>query len=136
MKSTDEKGRVLEHRLKQYVAEQTYNSVALAVTGVTVTRGVFIPYQTLDGAYRMRFSIWGIKGSSANFTITIAGVVFKTGFKQAFVSWDYSSRYGCIDAHTNGGDGNMLIYMVGATVDSMVSGDLELDSLPTWADPE
>ena len=66
---------------KQYFEGTTYNGVPLTVTGTnwTTIRGVFVPYKTTDGAWRMRFNVSGsvTSGTRTSYDVTFSGVSFK-----------------------------------------------------------
>ena len=58
----------------------------LQITGTSswvTTRAVGIPYQTLDGAWRLRFNIAGTSSSVASVSLTFTDATFKTGYDQA-----------------------------------------------------
>jgi len=126
--------------LKQYVHGTTYNNaVTVSVTSVdsfTVTRGVFIPHQCQDGTWRMRFSLTATTASGASthvLTFASSQVVFKTGYNQDVSVSGVSSASTYLLAYTNSGASTI-------TQDSNIghgtirlSGDVELDSKPTWA---
>jgi len=111
-------------------------------TNWTTTRAVGIPYKTRDGAWRLRFNFRGLYSSAiANQTFAISGVVFKNiaGFAQACViSYDATGGGGGAGgtediAQTNPGT-NQIGWGYSTTRTGFeVSGDVELDSMPTWA---
>lgn len=120
--------------LKQYVANSSEGSGDFNITDTNwvTTRGVAIPYQTTDGAWRMKFNIEGTFSSTSSPSADISGVTFKTGVRQAYsasggtvVDWGY----GFILGGTNTISSNMGV----AQTSGFFSGDVELDSKPTWA---
>lgn len=120
---------------------QTYNGIALNVTGTnsfSLSRAVFLPYQTKDGAWRMRFNIFGNigAGSITNEVLTIAGVTFKniSNWYQP-VSVSNTGGWAGDQGHANPNASTIQIYTNGSigSVGVGVSGDVELDSKPTWA---
>jgi hypothetical protein len=126
---------------KEYVAGTTYNGVALNVTsaqsGWAVTRGVFVPYKTSDGAWRLRFNIVGSFSAATitGLTVAIAGVVFKntSSFFQTCAAGTNAAAAasGIVTPNT----GNIVISHASILTNGVfISGDVELDSQPTWAD--
>jgi hypothetical protein len=109
---------------------------ATAGSWVTV-RAVGIYYQDQDGNHRLKFNIAGtcLSGVRASNTLTISGVTFKniTTFLQAV--------HGIIDvigvaprAFVNPNTSTITIDHASATTSLYtVSGDVELESAPTWA---
>lgn len=63
---------------KTYLYGNTYNGVLLDVTGANWTThdGKFIPYQTIDGEFWLRFAIKGVGGGAAgtSLALTITGI--------------------------------------------------------------
>lgn len=120
----------------QYVAGNTYNNVALTVTGTawTTLRAVFVPYSMTDGTWRMKFNIVGtVTSSSRNaYQVTVSGVTFKTlsGYNQS-INVFTSVVAG---AHVVQGGGIMATFHASSsTIEYEFSGDVELDSKPLWA---
>jgi len=129
--------------LRQYVEGNTYNTVNILVTGSnwTTTRGVFVPYNTLetsltgDSAFRLRFDIRGtISVTASTLTLTIVGVTFKNiaGFDQAVAVSNASTLGAEGRALTN--TATIKMDRAANATDWSVSGDVELDSKPTWMD--
>jgi hypothetical protein len=130
--------------LKQYVAGTNYNSgisPTLSGTNWTTTRGVFVPYQTQDGTWRLTFNFRGTRttGSSiGSYTVTVNGVTFKntSNFLQAFV---FGATNLAADSNVGFGYANpnaATLTMAFSSNDPSSffgSGDVELDSKPTWA---
>jgi len=117
---------------------------SLTVTGTswTTTRAVGVYYRTADGAHRLNFNIRGSRttGSSiSQYTITISGVTFKNvaNFNQP-VSLSASNLTSDRDvgyAITNTGASTITAWFASNDPSSFgFSGDVELDSKPTWAD--
>ncbi|MEJ2043688.1 MAG: hypothetical protein P8X74_03670 [Reinekea sp.] len=127
--------------LKQYEEGNTYNSVLLQITGApqafTITRGVFVPYMTADGSWRLIFNINGtLAVTSAVEALTISGVTFKNvaNYNQPVTFGDSSTSARYRAGYTIPGTGQLqLDYSSNFSV-RWVSGDVELDSRPTWAD--
>jgi hypothetical protein len=130
--------RVIEAKPKQYIAGQTYNGVALTVTGsnsFVLSRGVLIPYRTSDGAWRLRFNI-GSSGSTASAThsVTIAGIVFHAGYTQATSCLTTSGGLSMVASYTSANGNSVNCISSAAYMAPTYSGDAELVSKPTWAD--
>jgi len=131
--------------LKQYLHGTTYNggnapTVTLTSGGGTlsaVNRAVFIPYQMQDGAWRMKFNFSTTLSAVSRTTVVfaVAGVTFKgeSSYYQS-VSGTSGNASPVIDAFTVPNTGTIqLDYSSGTTTGHFVSGDVELDSKPTWA---
>lgn len=120
-----------------------YNAVLLAVTSVSglgsFTAGSdssFIPYQTYDGSWNLRFRVQlnstSLTGSG---TFNIAGVAFKGGgggLNQAVTVAGISGPSPA-SGNTVATTGNISIYATGSQTNWSISGDVELNSKPTWA---
>ena len=131
--------------LKQYLHGSTYNggnaptvSAAINISSIgTVRRAWFIPYQRQDGGWNLKFSITcnGMTTSSAvTHAIAIAGITTKA----AVLSYQ---------AVAGGSDGLISYFLMvqnsntvewagtgaSTTTAIYVSGDVELESKPTWA---
>ena len=114
--------------LKQYTSGFTVTG-----TNWTTDRAALTPYQMQDGTWRLRLNIRGtISVTASTLTITISGTVFhaETGHQQSVVAYNGTAHhYGLTVEDTgnisgvNAGNGGAWIY----------SGDVELDSKPTWA---
>ena len=144
---SDEQATILG--LKQYVHGTAYNggiapTVTCAQSGFTVARAVFVPSQMQAGTWRLRFNI---EASFTSATVTVIimlvnGVVFK----------DISSRtdamaccgfWGGLDtpvprafaynSNSNRNEINVRSSSAVGAVGAYVSGDVELESKPTWA---
>jgi hypothetical protein len=130
--------------LKQYLHGTTYNGgiapTVVAGGGVTsigtINRAVFIPYQTQDGAWRLKLNLTTSSSTSTSalaHQIGITGVVFKnvTNFNQS-ISWaENTTSFSVCLANTN------QIYIqhpsLFAPTGYNFSGDVELNAKPTWA---
>ncbi len=125
--------------LVQYSAGNTYNGVALDVTSAdtfTVTRAVFVPYYCAASAtWRMKFNGRGANNVARDtLTITIAGVTFDSVADQAISAFGNSSTSGNMGFADNNTD-DLKVYNGSASTTIWVfSGDVELESRPTWAD--
>lgn len=110
-----------------------YSAGGGSLSSVALSR--FIPYQMADASWRMKFNINAIFSSAArtSISITVAGVSFVTSVDQAIA--------GCPDGFVGGvsfaltaGTNTMTINHGSVTTDTYVfSGDVALQSKPTWA---
>ncbi|MEN7982489.1 MAG: hypothetical protein ABFQ65_03500, partial [Nanoarchaeota archaeon] len=127
-----------EQVMKQYYANSSDGPGSFNITAEnwTTERGVAIPYKDKDGNWRMKLNIKGVFSSiQTDLTMTIEGVVFKVDSvlstsQQTTTPKDY-------EVWVNDGGGTIrLISSVGTTAGRFLSGDVELDSKPTWADAD
>lgn len=129
--------------LKQYLHGTAYNggfspnlSLFSGSGTLSIIRGLFIPYQMQDGTWRLRFNVNNTT-SLSNTTITIAinGVTFKniSSYQQAIsVMGGTTSPFtanGSVGANTN----YMTCFSTSGQTEFRWSGDVELESKPTWA---
>lgn len=111
----------------------------LTVTGTNYTdvRSVGTYYRTSDGAHRLKFNIVGtVSPSSAGTDLTISGVTFKntSNFYQAVTVSDTGGSTLFDSGYTNPGASTITISYNANVARYLVSGDVELDARPTWAD--
>jgi hypothetical protein len=123
--------------LKQYVGDGSTsynggNTITLSGSGVVVRRAVFVPYQVQDGSWRLKFNFYVACTSTTNLTANVSGILAKnvSNYLQAlsgFPGGNYGRAY--ISPNTN------TITMTSdlATTSMGASGDIELESKPTWA---
>jgi hypothetical protein len=127
--------------LKQYLHGTTYNggnapTLSTGFTSPVFVRGVFIPYQMQDGAWRLKFNVDVTHASGGSGTFNIDGVTTKqtSGLNQAFA---ISLSTGSLDFISGTGfcATNSTFYVSGSSgqTEFIASGDVELDSKPTWA---
>jgi hypothetical protein len=132
---------------KQYLHGAAYNggnspTITLSSGGgslSSVTRGIFIPYKTQDGTWRLKFSTVLITSSTSR-TVAVFAV---NGVTSKNVSVYYQSILASTtvgNQGTNGysqpNSGNIMVADHTAAVTSALyvfSGDIELESKPTWA---
>jgi hypothetical protein len=120
---------------KQYLGGTTYNGVSLSVTGTnfTLSRGVFVPKQTINGIWRLIFNIKGeISIAATSLTLTVAGLTFTK--YQAISTLEGSLGTVLTRGFVIEATGQMAMYCGGSVVSFFFSGDVELSSKPTWAD--
>lgn len=102
-------------------------------TNFTLTRGVAVPYKTRDGAWRMQFNIRGtVSVAVTGLSLTLSGVTFKSGFTQA-VALSNNETSGA-EGRANGGLSSISGDTSATRTTWQYSGDVELDSQPTWAE--
>ena len=98
------------------------------------TRAMLIPYTTLDGAWRLRFNIRGTSSAASVQQITVTGATFKNAYTagQAFA---VSYNGGTLAAPLGNALPNTSTLQFAASTtgtDWQCSGDVELESKPTW----
>jgi hypothetical protein len=127
-------------KYKCYYNGTTYNTVALDPTGTngSIIRGVFIPYQNSDDTWRLKFNInWNFSTMSGVRTVTIPGVTFKnvSNYYQAF-AFSPDGALNITKQRCTPNTGNLVCETAsyGSAQYCGLSGDLELESKPTWAD--
>ena len=116
---------------KQYVGGTDFTIASDAAATVAFQRSVIVPYQTYDGAWRARFNIALTHGSDASHIITITGITFKnvsTYYQPVTINSVDGRAYVNPNAETI-----QVTYGAGETA-TRLSGDVELESKPTWAD--
>lgn len=136
---------------KQYIAGTSYQNGTPAVTSdsglagfsqTTNARTVLVPYQMMDGTWRMRFNVVVAFNSATvtDETFSISGVSFKTisgaGSNPPISAGNSQGSLIKTAFVENNGDGVRAI--LNASTASVTafsfSGDVELNSKPTWAD--
>jgi hypothetical protein len=128
--------------LKQYLHGTTYNggiapTVTSAQGGFTVARAAFVPYQTQDGAWRLRFNMYYAFTSATVTTVTasVNGVTFKNvSFYSQPISIAPSATANITNGYVSPNTANIIASVTSSTQTGFgLSGDVELDSKPTWA---
>ena len=137
--------------LKQYLHGTAYSGgssptlngpyITCNQAGFSVVRGVTVPYQVQDGTWRLRISFVATitaTSSAINTTVGINGVTFKnlTNYYQALSGGNAGTSLGNFQRSiTNPNTGQIFFDTAAGTSVTiiMVSGDVELDSKPTWA---
>jgi len=128
--------------LKQYLHGTTYNggnapTVTLTAGGgslSSVTRAAFVPYQMQGGEWRMKINISATLSSTTRttHTLSINGVTFKTGPIQIISGATNATNF--VNTYAASGSAGIVSNYPSFTTDSSyISGDVELDSKPTWA---
>lgn len=125
---------------KEYFYNTAYNggiTPSITATGGTIIRGTFIPYQMQSGNWRLRFNI-GLTISSASrtaYAISVNGVTFEasTSYNQAISANIFGTDAG-YDANVVANTGNIEVgHNSASTTGYFFSGDVELQTKPTWA---
>lgn len=126
----------------QYFHGTTYNGgIAPTVAGSTATvrNGAFVPYQTKAGAWRLRFNISVDTTATArtSYALTVNGVVWKTlsgtGTFHAVTGMVCSASAAPLTYVPGGSNTVEFAYPSSSQACHISSGDVELDSKPTWA---
>lgn len=114
-------------------------TVTSAISGWTTVRASGIYYQDQEGNHRIKFNLSGSISSqtlNGGTSITIVGVVFKniSNFEQPCAGYN-SGTSPLTYAFTNANTGNITVSAVASASANRigVSGDVELESKPTWA---
>lgn len=128
---------------KSYSHGTTYNggnapTVTLTGGGGTLSSVTanFVPYQMSDGTWRMKFNLYGIVSSASRTFMTYAvnGVTFRSGITQPIASF-ISGANVPPRAYVDNGSSTIALDFNAATTNTQghVSGDVALESKPTWA---
>lgn len=134
---------------KQYYNGTIYNggnSPSVTVSGATITiqRGLFIPYKMQDGSWRLKFNVSFTSSTTTSipggqFNITFNGVTYKNvaNFNQSVNAWTNAITNIVNYSYATPNTSNILVhfgtYNNFNQTDYECSGDVELDSKPTWA---
>lgn len=128
--------RAINALSNQYASSATQTQYNLTVTGTnwTTVRAIGVPYVTSNGIWRLRFNIQGsFFPAFATPTLTLDGVVFSN----SFTSGQAVSAYGAQASYYKGiaypNVGNLSFECGVNTAGWTISGDVELQSKPTWA---
>lgn len=117
---------------------QTSLMVTSTQAGWVQTRAVGIYYQDQDGNHRLKFNLDGSHTTATvtSLTLTIAGVTFKNASSVQACAGFYRGTGAVVPrVFANPNTSNINVDSASATGTSgmMVSGDVELDSKPSWA---
>lgn len=108
--------------------------IGLTVTGTnwTTVRAPGLAYKTNDGAWRLKFNVYGtVTGTPTSLVLTIASITFKTGPEQGVVGVA-NPNIVTSNMTANGGAATMTFAFASGIASLRVSGDVELDSQPTF----
>jgi len=117
---------------------QTALTASASSPTATITRAVGIAYTDIGGVWRIRFNImWTVaSGTRTSATLTLSGVTFKnvTNLAQAISVTSNVGASAYQQGYVNPNTGVITVEHASATTTSYyVSGDVELESKPTWA---
>jgi hypothetical protein len=127
---------------KQYLGDGT-GSLDFTVTGspaiLTTERAIAIPYKTIDGSWRVLFSVavTVASGTRTSFTLTISGFLTKNvaGWNQS-VYGSSNSASALMSQQISGVNTNTftITHASATTANYRIAGDVELNAKPDWAD--
>ena len=115
----------------------TYNGGnAPTLSGGTTAYGIFIPYQTQDGSWRMRFNCASTFETNAVHTFTVAGCVSPAYAQAISTANSNASKYVAFAAIPASANplGIQISYNEAVGSTDYMSGDVALSSKPTWFD--
>lgn len=113
------------------IQKQYSLSLTSAQTGFAITRAVGIPYQSIDGTWRLRGNIWVAITAATSFNFSIQGIAWMT--TQSASCMAASGFYA--NAYAPTGGGNQINLSAGSAVANWeLSFDMELTSKPTFAE--
>jgi hypothetical protein len=113
---------------RQY--DRTANTTGPA--GWSCARCVVVPYMTADGAWRAKINLDASLDASATFTFQITGMTGHSAYIQALSGWSISAGQTMNYVRYNGGTSDFAVSLAATTTRLIVSGDVELDSKPTF----
>lgn len=102
--------------------------------GWSTSYSSLIPYKSIDGIYRLNFNIQGSQTSASASQLVITGVTFHTTAKAACSLSNETAGSATYQARVVGSSNNITCIFASNVSEISVSGDVELDSWPTWAD--
>lgn len=112
----------------------------VTATNWTTVSAVMIPYQTIDGTWRLTFNFKGIVSASATVVSVIAsGIVFITNSDQAISGHITGNGSASVSDQVAGNSIGVNFFQIGYNTalgpgkEWLYSGDVELASKPTWA---
>lgn len=117
------------------VLDKVYDRTAvgdITGSGWTTYLADFVPYKTKNGSWRLTFNVLGTFTSASSLSLTFNGVTFKSGQSQV-VSASYFPGSTQAYAQCNAGLSTLTINLPSAYTSIMLSGDVALASMPTWA---
>jgi hypothetical protein len=112
-----------------------YNLIVTA-TNWTTTRAIGIPYQTIDGVWRLRYNVVGTLSSpSASFSLIVQGISFPTAINQMCSGGQFTDNTtSLIRSWASGGSSSLSIYLSSTASSFAWSGDVELASKPSFVE--
>ena len=118
--------------------QTTQQDLTVTGTGWTTTRAVGLAYKDFDGNWRLKFNICGTVSSSTRttYSVQISGITTKnvSSYFQA-ITGDALSSSATHSSSSMSANGNTcsVTHASATTTTYAFSGDVELDSKPTWA---
>lgn len=135
--STENYGGNTKLGLMQYVAGTNYNgSISPTVTGTnwSTVRAVFVPYQMADSTWRAKFNIQGnFSVATAASSLSVTGLTVKSSVNQAMAVFHSDGVDTWVKGQANGSANTLSVYAGATKTAYCFSGDIELNSKPTWA---
>lgn len=123
--------------LMQYVAGTNYNgSISPTVTGTnwSTVRAVFVPYQMADSAWRVKFNVQGnFSVATAASSLSVTGLTVKSTVNQAIAVFHSDGVDTWVKGQASGSANTLSVYAGATKTAYCFSGDIELNSKPTWA---
>jgi hypothetical protein len=118
---------------KQYINDGVTTDFTFSSTpaGWSIERASIVPYRTVDGKYRATLVINATTSSGSTPSVTIDGISFKSGINQPLA---VDSGNQSFTGRATAGGSTIDVQKSGSTTTFRVSGDVELESWPTWAD--
>lgn len=123
----------------QYNVVDRQYDLTVTGTGWTTASARGVPYVTADGRWRLRFNIAGQITSTSSVVLSIAGVQFydngASGIgldRQAVSAYDNSGGSQPSNCFVTSSGDNIVLNFGAATTAITCSGDVELDSKPTF----
>jgi hypothetical protein len=117
-------------------AQTPQTSLTVTGTNWTTTRAVGVAYSDTAGIWRLRFNIRGTLSAGTNaLTLTVANTTFKTTTGgQAVAVRSGSSPAAACAGYVDSGNSSLVVESASGTPTVYAaSGDVELDSKPSWA---
>jgi hypothetical protein len=123
---------------KQYLSTGSYNgggAPTVSGTNWTTTRAVFVPYKMQDGTWRLRFNVCGsISSATASIDLAFDAVTFIAGANNYQACSGFGDATMIVTVFASPGTNSVSIYQASSTSTNFrISGDVELNSKPTWA---
>ncbi len=109
-----------------------YTCALSGPAGWSTTFCFAVPYETIDGTWRLRFNFQGTYTSAASATITIGGVTFATPRQSVFCT-DNSGGSAIANTFATASGSTISVDFASNNTDTVCSGDVALTSKPTFA---
>jgi hypothetical protein len=135
--STDSYNGNTKLGLMQYVAGTNYNGgISPTVTGTnwSTVRAIFVPYQMADSTWRAKFNVQGnFSVATAGTSLSVTGLTVKSATNQAIAVFHSDGVDTWVKGQANGSANTLSVYAGATRTSYCFSGDIELNSKPTWA---